>query len=88
MKVQFRGSFAKDLKKIHNPELLKEIGDAIRHVEQARTSQDVVNLKKLKGAGNYFRIRVGNYRLGLIVAGDVVTFVRCLDRKEMYRFFP
>lgn len=48
----------------------------------------MTNLKKLKGGGNYYRIRVGEYRIGIIVEGDAITFVRCLHRKEIYRYFP
>lgn len=47
------------------------------------------DLKKLSGGrGAYYRIRVGDYRLGLEVEGDVVVFVRCLHRRDMYRYFP
>jgi mRNA interferase RelE/StbE len=35
-----------------------------------------------------FRLRVGSYRLGLFVEGDQVELVRCLHRREIYRFFP
>jgi mRNA interferase RelE/StbE len=48
----------------------------------------VAGLKKLKGGGNYYRVRVGEYRVGLVIEGDSVTFMRFLDRKEIYRYFP
>ena len=57
-------------------------------VEQAQHLGQVANLKKLRGGGNYYRIRVGDYRIGLIVEGDAVTFVRFLHRKDIYRYFP
>jgi mRNA interferase RelE/StbE len=86
--IQFRASFAKDLRNIKNKDLLKRIKETIEQVEKAQSSQDITNLKKLKGGSNYYRIRVGEYRIGLLVESDTVTFVRCLNRKEIYRYFP
>jgi mRNA-degrading endonuclease RelE of RelBE toxin-antitoxin system len=31
---------------------------------------------------------MGDYRLGFVFEQGVVTFVRCLQRKEIYRYFP
>ena len=88
MKIQFRASFAKDLRSVKNKQLLNRIKETIEQVEKARTSQDITNLKKLVGGSNYYRVRVGEYRIGLTLEGDTVIFVRCLNRKEIYRYFP
>jgi mRNA interferase RelE/StbE len=88
VKIQFRASFAKDLRGIKNKELLNRIKETIVQVEKAQTSQDITNIKKLRGGNDYYRIRVGEYRIGLIIENDTVTFVRCLNRKEIYRYFP
>jgi mRNA interferase RelE/StbE len=86
--VEFRASFAKDLKNISNKDLLKRVRETIEKIELAHSLQDISGLKKLKGASKYFRIRVGEYRIGLMLKGDTFVFVRCLDRKEIYRYFP
>lgn len=88
MNVQFRASFANDLRKIKDKGTLRRIREAIEQVERAEVLQDITNLKKLKGGSNYFRIRAGEYRVGVVVEEGVVTFVRCLNRKEIYRYFP
>ena len=88
MNVQFRSSFAKDLRAIKDKGLLKRVKEAIEQVEKAPSLQALTNIKRLKGGGNYYRIRIGDYRLGIVVEGDVATFVRCLDRKQIYRYFP
>jgi mRNA interferase RelE/StbE len=31
---------------------------------------------------------VGDYRIGISVEGDEVEFVRCLHRRDIYRYFP
>lgn len=88
MKVRFRNSFKKDLKRIKDKSLLAQISSVIENVKAADSVGDVSNLLKLKGYQGFYRIRVGNYRLGLSVAEDEVVFVRCLHRKEIYRVFP
>lgn len=88
MNVQFRASFSKDLRNINNKNLLDRIKSMIEQVEKAQGPQDIANLKKLKGGSNYYRIRVGEYRIGLTIENDIVVFVRCLNRKEIYRYFP
>lgn len=40
------------------------------------------------GEDRYYRIRMGDYRLGIIVEGEVVTFVRFLHRRDIYGYFP
>ncbi|HLO85710.1 MAG TPA: type II toxin-antitoxin system RelE/ParE family toxin [Nostocaceae cyanobacterium] len=48
----------------------------------------MTNIKKLKGEGNYYRLRVGDYRIGVVVTENTMIFVRVLHRKDIYRFFP
>jgi mRNA-degrading endonuclease RelE of RelBE toxin-antitoxin system len=31
---------------------------------------------------------LGDYRLGLVIEDDIVTLVRILHRKDIYRYFP
>ncbi len=47
-------------------------------------------VQKLKGHSNYYRVRVGNYRIGLYIdlTDEVVEFRRVLHRKDIYRRFP
>jgi mRNA interferase RelE/StbE len=86
--TRFRASFDADLAAITEAGLLRRIKTAIEQVEAARTFQQIPNLKRLEAKGKYYRIRVGDYRLGLVFEEGAVTFVRCLDRKEIYRYFP
>lgn len=88
MNILFKASFSKDLRKIKDKELLRRIKDNIELIEQAQSLQEIPNLKKLKGGDNDYRLRVGEYRIGLIVEKDVITLVRCLSRKDIYKYFP
>jgi mRNA interferase RelE/StbE len=86
--VRFKESFVRDLRNVQDKGLLTRVRELIELVEQAPHLGQVANLKKLRGGGNYYRIRVGDYRIGFTAEGDVVTFVRFLHRKDIYRYFP
>ena len=88
MKVEFRESFAKDLKGVKDKSLLRRAKEVIELVEQADSLTNIPNLKKLKGGRNYFRLRAGDYRFGISFENDTVIFVRFLDRKDIYKYFP
>ena len=87
MKVEFKSSFAKDLRKIKDDKIKQQVKEVIERAEKAQDLQAIENIKKLRGNDNYFRIRMGNYRLGLIIEKDKVIFVRFLHRKDIYRYF-
>ncbi|MGB5961223.1 MAG: type II toxin-antitoxin system RelE/ParE family toxin [Coleofasciculaceae cyanobacterium] len=88
MEVEFRKSFEKDLSKLRDKDLLTRIKAVILEIEDAEIFEDMSNVKKLKAEGDYYRIRVGDYRIGILINNDVVVFVRVLHRKEVYRYFP
>jgi mRNA interferase RelE/StbE len=88
LKVTFRASFARDLRAIKNRSLLNRIRTIIESVELAESLASVPGLKKLQARGDYYRIRLGDYRIGLEIENDTVTFVRVLHRREVYRYFP
>lgn len=88
MNTHFRRTFDEDLSNIRDPGVLRRIKKAIEQVEAARTFQQIPNLKRLDARGKYYRIRVGDYRLGFAFEQSTVTFVRCLNRKDIYRYFP
>jgi mRNA interferase RelE/StbE len=88
MKVTFRKSFVRDLKRIKDRSVLDRVRQGIARVETAANLHEIGDLKKISGTGNYYRVRVGEYRLGVVVEEGTVEFVRCLSRRDLYRFFP
>jgi mRNA interferase RelE/StbE len=68
--------------------VLDRVRQVIEEVEAARDLSAVGNLKKISGTADFHRIRIGDYRIGIAVEGDTVEFVRCLPRRDPYRFFP
>ncbi|MBD2778305.1 type II toxin-antitoxin system RelE family toxin [Iningainema tapete] len=88
MKVEFKKSFEKDLGNIRKEALLQRIKAVIEEVEIADNLGNVSNLKKIKADGEYYRIKVGDYRIGIKLDENIVIFVRVLHRKDVYRYFP
>ena len=88
MKTAFRESFDSDLSAIADAGLLRRIRKIIEQVESAKTFLQIPNLKRLEASGKYYRIRLGEYRIGFVFENGAVTFLRFLNRKEIYRYFP
>ena len=88
MKVRFKASFAKDLRALDDKSCRERIKALIATVESAQTLAEVPNLKKLRGAGAFYRGRIGDYRVGMAEEEDAMVFVRVLHRREVYRYFP
>jgi mRNA interferase RelE/StbE len=88
MRTSFRKSFVRDLKKVKDQAVLDRVGKVVEQVEAAADLQAIGDLKKLSGTGDSYRIRVGEYRVGVTIEGDTVDFVRFLPRRDLYRFFP
>ena len=88
MLVKIDKSFQKDVKKIKERIILKRIAATIRQVQKAENISTIKSIKKLSGTSNNYRIRIGEYRIGLIITEKAVIFIRFLHRKDIYKFFP
>jgi len=79
----------KDLKKSKNNEIyLKVYKIVFEIITKAKNLREIRNIKPMKAYPNRYRIRVGNYRIGIEIQGDKVEIMRVLNRKEFYRYFP
>ncbi len=88
MKFKIKKSFLKDLKKLNDKRLAKEIKNLFHIIEKAENLQEIPNVKKLKGFEEFYRIRIGRYRVGIRYNNNEATFIRILLRKDIYKFFP
>jgi len=89
VEVQYRRRFLKDLKKLKSQPIYGRIFElAFTTLPQAQTLRDIVGVKAMKGYPGRYRIRVGNYRVGIEIHGDAVEVMRVLHRREFYRYFP
>ena len=61
MRVGFKTSFARDVKRLRDKAILVRVSQVIEEVEVAGSLVDIKNLRKLRAEGRYYRIRLGDY---------------------------
>jgi len=88
MIVRIDKSFEKDVNKIKDKSIRNKILNCILNVQNAENLKEIKHLEKLKGFQIEYRIKVVDYRIGLIIENTIVTFIRFLHRKDIYKFFP
>jgi mRNA interferase RelE/StbE len=88
MEIKIDKSFQKDTRRIKDKSILQRIANTVANVQRANTPKEIKNLKKIQGTQSMYRIRIGDYRLGIIVSDSTVVFIRCLHRKDIYKYFP
>lgn len=88
MEVIFLRKFSKDLDNINHSKDLKSIATVIELVKSVDNIVEVPGVKKLTGFDDAFRIRSGNYRIGVFVEGNIIQFARVAHRKDIYKIFP
>lgn len=62
------------------PSIATRISKKVRELEENPFSRDI---KRLKGS-EYFRFRVGDYRIILSIEGDLITILNVGHRKNIY----
>jgi mRNA interferase RelE/StbE len=88
MIYEFEKSFVRDFRKLKSKALANAILECIDQVSNASAINNINNLKKLTGYKNAYRIRIGDYRLGIVLQDEKVIFVAFAHRNEIYKKFP
>lgn len=87
MKAEFLKQFYKDLDKLPTS-TYNDVINTIENVEAATRTSEIKNLKKLTGYKYAYRIKIGNYRIGIFIEKNIVEFARVNHRKDIYNIFP
>ena len=88
MKTVFRDKFNKDIGKLKDRKLKDIIVSTIENIEKAKSVSKIKNIKNMKGHPFAYRIRLGDYRIGIFIEKGIVEFARFLHRKNIYKLFP
>ena len=89
MEIIFDKSFGKSLDKLKDAEIKNKIIEVINEVESASLLTEVANVKKMQGFKTSYRIRIGDYRLGMELENpSTLRFIIVLHRKDIYKKFP
>ena len=90
MEVLFKPSFIKDARKLPQPvydevkNICLKIFPALKDFQNPKPYQ----VEKLRGFKEYYRIKIGEYRIGFKQESGKIIFIRVLNRKDIYRHFP
>jgi|JFJP01.1.fsa_nt_gi mRNA interferase RelE/StbE len=88
-RVNYTRTFLKELAKL--PTTTRERVEKMAFGSEIRTDP-LLNgqVQKLTGYQSYYKLRFGDYRVGLYLDFDnqIIEFQRVLHRREIYRKFP
>jgi len=88
MNILVNKGFLKDLIKIPKKERQRVEKLVFEDVENYSNLTQIPKIGKLKGYSNYYKIRIGDYRIGLKYVDDTLSFERILHRKDIYKVYP
>jgi len=88
MTIDYKASFLRDIKKLKDKEQAARLKEIISGIKAAKDLPEIKNIRKIEGFPHHYRIKTGDYRIGLVLSGDTIILVRFLNRKEIYRYFP
>jgi mRNA interferase RelE/StbE len=88
MELEFHDSFGKDIGKIKDKSAKSDCLELIGKMKELDSLANLPGLKKLAGFKYFYRIRIGDYRVGIEYRNSKVIFKRFLHRKDVYKYFP
>jgi mRNA interferase RelE/StbE len=88
MKVIYQKTFLKELANIPAKQRISIEEFAFEEALGLNSLAESGKIEKLKGFKTYYKIRFGDYRVGLRLDEDTLIFERVLNRKDIYRVFP
>lgn len=88
MKVEYRKRFLKELARIPTAQRKEIELFVFNELPAFRSVAESGTIERTKGYPGFYRIRFGDYRVGLRLENDTVIVERVLHRKDIYRYFP
>ena len=89
MRIDVTKQFIKAASKLPSSTQM-QIGEVIENFQNALSLSEIKNLKALYGkkSRSYFRIRIGDYRIGLQLIDDVYHLQSIDIRGDFYKTYP
>lgn len=88
MQVEITHKFQKQIKDCNDRHIRTKVLSIIETVIESKSITTIPNIKKLTGYKNSYRIRLGNYRIGLFIDDNTVIFAAFDHRSDIYKYFP
>ena len=84
MDVRFTARFNRDLERIRDRQVAQSVEQAIDTLKAANRLTDVAGVSHLVNRGPRYRMRIGDYRLVMLLQGEALILERILHRREVY----
>lgn len=88
MQIEITNKFRKQVDKCKDTKIKKNLLLLITNTQQANKLSELKNIKKLKGKKHYYRARIGDYRIGLVLQNKKLVFAAFDHRSDIYKYFP
>ena len=88
MTVEPSRQFSRDVRGLGSAQIRRRLNQVIQELIGAASITEVSGVRRLRAEGQHYRIRIGDYRLGITVDGETAVLRRFLPRGEIYRYFP
>jgi mRNA interferase RelE/StbE len=87
MVVEISNAFGRDMRGIHR-NYHQRVAQIIVEMKAAENLRQIRNLEPCEGTSNAFRIRMGDYRIGIYVEDNIIKLKRIGKRGDFYNYFP
>jgi len=89
LQVFFTKTFLKDLAKVSPAKRRVQIEQFVFEELQKFSSVEEIGVaEKITGHKDFYKIRFGDYRIGIFKSTHFIELRRVLNRKEIYKYFP
>ena len=89
MRYRTSPGYERDIRRTRNRDILRRVDSAIADLGVADSIGEVRNIERVRSArGQHYRIRVGNYRIGVTVVRGMAILSKFGHRRDFYRRFP
>ena len=88
MTVEPSRQFSRDVRRLGSSQIRRRLDRTIQELIEVADITEVSGIKRLLAEGQHYRIRIGDYRLGITMDGKIAVLRRFLPRGEIYRYFP
>lgn len=88
MIINYNRKFKKDLERLNEKKIKAALKVVIQEIKEKRSLAEIKGVKKIAGHPTAYRLRIGNYRLGLFYHEGMISLQRFVKRNDIYKVFP
>jgi len=89
VEITYSKTFLKDLTKVFPAKTREKIEKFVfEELPEFVSIEKAGNIEQMTGFKNYYKVRFGNFRVGMLKKNNTIEVLRVLNRKEIYKYFP